>query len=309
MRFRAGVIVGMALALGAPALAQAGSSATINGVVREVSEDGQSSYPSSGVTVQALLQPDNSSQGSTVTPGSEFSFNVEGGDYHVTYAKSGFDTQCLQATVSVGFTTVMDTVTLYRGTHADSASGTVTNSFTGLPIENATVEAYIPFSCAPAAASLTTDATGAYNFASLPAHPQYYFTFSAPGYNTKAIENVTLFDSPLQLDAQLEAVDSTPPEATIDSVEVKRRKATVNFTATDPAARDPTAHRHLPAGQGTRRGLSSARGRLQAPRQGQAQGDLDLDGRQREHRQGQAALQGQVIRPGRIAGPSAMIRS
>ena len=239
MRYRAGVIVGMALALGVPALAQAGSSGTINGVVREVSEDGQSSYPSSGVTVQALWQPDNSSQGSTVTPGAEFSFNVEGGDYHVTYAKSGFDTQCLHATVSVGFTTTMPTVTLYRVIHADSASGTVTNSFTGLPIENATVEAHIPDSCAPPPASLSTDATGAYTFATLPANPFYYFTFSAPGYNTQTIENQTLFDSPITVNAALEAVDSTPPEGTIDSVKVKRRKAIVKFTAIDPPPATP----------------------------------------------------------------------
>ena len=72
--------------------AQAGSGAEIFGVVREVSEDGQSSYPSSGVAVQALLQPANSSQGSIVTPAAEFSFNVDVGDYHVTYAKAGFDT-------------------------------------------------------------------------------------------------------------------------------------------------------------------------------------------------------------------------
>jgi Carboxypeptidase regulatory-like domain len=238
MRYRAGVIVGMALALSVPALAQAGSSATINGVVHEMSEDGQSSYPSSGVTVQALWQPDNSIQGTTVTSGSDFSFNVEPGDYHVTYAKEGFGTQCLQATAPVGLTTSMPT-TLYRLTHADSASGTVTNSFTGLPIENATVEAYIPFSCAPPAASLSTDANGAYTFAVLPANPSYYFTFSAPGYHTETMENVTVFDSPAQVDAALEAVDSTPPEATIDSVKVKRRKATVKFLTTDPAPATP----------------------------------------------------------------------
>jgi hypothetical protein len=231
-------VAALAVVLGAPALAHAGSGATIDGVVREVSEDGQSSYPSSGVTVEALLGG-TSSQGSAVTPGAEFSFNVDVGEYHVTYAKSGFDTQCLPATATDGQITTMPTVTLLRVIHADSASGTVTNSLTGLPIENATVEAHISGSCMPPPTSLSTDATGAYNFASLPASVSYYFTFSAPGYNTQTIENQTLFDSPITVNAALEAVDSTPPEAAMAPAKVRRRKATVKFTAVDPPPATP----------------------------------------------------------------------
>jgi hypothetical protein len=226
------------LVLGAPALAHAGAGATIDGVVREMTEDGQSSVPGSGVTILALLQPGDSQQGSTVG-GPEFSFNVGVGEYHVTYAKAGFDTQCLPATATDGQITTMPTVTLFRVAQGDSASGTVTNSFTGLPIENATVEAHIAGSCSPPPTSLSTDATGAYTFASLPASVSYYFTFSAPGYNTQTIENQTLFDSPLTVNAALEAVDSTPPEATMAPARIRGRKATVKFTAIDPPPATP----------------------------------------------------------------------
>ena len=219
--------------------AQAGSSAEIFGVVREMSEDGQSSLPSSGVTVQALRQPENVQEGSTVTPGAEFSFNVDAGAYHVTYVKDGFSTQCLPATAVNGQSTEMPTVTLYRTSHADTASGTVTNSFTGLPIENATVEAHIPNSCAPSAPAQSTSAAGSYSFGTLPAHPQYYFTFSAPGYNSQTIENQTLFDSPLVVNAALVAVDSTPPSVSIDKVTVRRRKAKVLFSGSDAEPSTP----------------------------------------------------------------------
>ena len=230
--------LGLALAgaLAVPSLAFAGSGALIDGDVREYTVEGGSG-PSEGVTVKALRQPGDTQEGSDVSDSSgEFSFNVDVGEYRITYDKVGFLSECRRVTAVLGETTTPPVVTMTMPSQAGSAFGQVTNSVTNDPVSGATVEVNFPDSCAPPASALTTDASGNYDFPYLPANNSYYFTFSAPGYNTQTTQiPVDIFAEDAQINAALEPVDGDPPRTSIDRVRVKGRKAIVKFSAVDPA--------------------------------------------------------------------------
>jgi hypothetical protein len=238
MSFRAGILVATALALGAPAIATAGSGATLQGAVQEHSPSGP--VPSQDATVQAFLQPGESQQGSTVTPATGlYSFNVEPGDYEVVFTKLGFAQQCRRVTAPAGETTTAPTPILFPTANAAQAIGTVTDSVTSDPIPGATVEVNFPDSCEPPAPSTTTDANGNFSFASLPAGT-YYFTFSFPGYNSQTVEDVFHFGPDFtEVIVSLAPVDATPPDVSIDKVRVKGHRAIVKFSGTDPEPSTP----------------------------------------------------------------------